>query len=858
MIRKKNYRPYRIVNPTCTMHVAALNCLQDISINISKPKEIVTNCSDEAKFNVCTFGDLIEFGGKKENEKGTIYTFHQKYDFEPFLNYGSLVLGEIVVNLANNNHPLAKPFRSSVLAILEGKKNILNIINPSGLSIKAKKNQLLYVTCFEPSWDIWKPGHIEEKSLSCTWKPEVIRGEQSCNGKWTVIHNMSVNTTKMMLSSFSKLYPNPKLKDVKPLNSPLNPKTFVFGFQHETSDKKTSEIALNGYISICGKYDDEEQIRYFDIWSSNKSTKMINPNPTDRRFMVESHRKILFNPAISDSYDFNSSFSEVIVKIATPNHFGSVGDWKATCYPSKQYYLDLESLGSEIDNGIQYNKFKIWSYTVSSDEIKFLGSVAFTCDDKRREISFYLTKLHDFSVSPNKKKKDKVKERELDNLIKSCEVTFDELNFSKLSDGTTTMPTRKYYGHLLVTNDNENLPVKVNCKTECKKVEEDNASLAQAIVIVNPSEDQRVLIKCDQKIIIKFPVVDHSPIGELWVISHESYKNMFEITKSSVVANNGKYHQEVEVVGKNRSGKKGTYYAGSIKAKKADKVINISIDVETTDEKKIPVSTHFEIVSPSRHLGEKPYLDNWRHNDAIVVKHDTPFYIRNPAAMSDFKSDKWGFELKQCSIPQKAWKNPELSKISTEIDMDNIWFNTTKPLCMASCWMFRSMEQMQPHAKTILKAVADAVDFDLLQILNVTFFNNDNKHNRKIVTPIGEVSTSFSIRRTVGIYIDLKNYRTAKENVYVDNPKDGDIVLVKSNGTITIRFSCHIHKMENVGFVQFPWVQSEYSTDLIIHKGKNRINGSDEFQYDLKKAGDGYIILTKDNKSVKINVKAIE
>lgn len=559
--------------------------------------------------------------------------------------------------------------------------------------------------------------------------------------------------------------------------------------------------------------------------------------------------------------------------------------------PVNPKHVTITKLSDYYRWGKLFQRVKIshdFSTGVGNLESKFLGAVFIkcpqkeSCHDAKKRISCWYTPAGEDKkdrawtnhtttavvAKTTTKITSKKKDKDFSGVSRVYDVEFKEIEFQTLEDETTTRNvfevshTQKShcdmsawcgYSHasysptpkkkelpVVQSPKNENSNDSPGCSTE-RKGDADGGEPCSAFVLYNPEHLTRVVIRQGQSLILRLSrpdkVILNGPPDELWSLSDKPNGDAFKVVYFKTMLVGQSFYQEVKIKQGDISPITGEQSIGSLvfSCSKETRVIFIAVDVEnpTAVNNGLKIPDRFRIIN-ARTLGsgngEKRYLIDWIHNDAVKISPNESFFIRNPGLLSGWETGCWQMQIEQFPLPSEVWRQDDLKEVVKDIDLENLWFKTSTPLQVTNTYVFRPMNIQQPHIETILRAAANATTANLLPIARLTFTNSRHQMNQSVTTPYGVVESVLRLNRSLYLCMSLERYR---ETVVLEDPAEKTEVVVGNQKILVVKFGIRETEIES-GTVECPWFVSSYPPFLDLVNNVVREGNANVFKFKVK------------------------
>jgi len=452
--KPKHYKPQRIVNPTSRLHTARLFPCQSIALHLSSPMVAGHSCvTSEAKFHVTLTGQFLIIEKVHVNKKGdTVYIISPKFDFTEWAEYSEVFLGEIVINIINNDHSEKQncSFHEASVCVYQSMKDheqerILTVINPEEANVRIEPYKMLEVVVYEPEWNNHKDEKKEADGYQDEWKLTLEDHEIEGEGiflkalKDQIVYDklseVEKKNGKMPVVPRFKRMINPRLievstkesveREVKDLSSPCREHHMWYAFDENTAKKISSirsgihplaSLTLNGsckanpslsakrtalvHLAIHGK---KQQVMHSGIAGPadpKKKQEVV-------KRVYDKIKNLLSNPASTEQVDFHQGFDELVIEIVAPDVL-----WPTESDQSR-WEIEMDDSWTGKDNlnviylsdyyryGYRFQRFRIEiKSSRETTETKFLGAFKIhyppkaTHHEASKRISFWITALN--------------------------------------------------------------------------------------------------------------------------------------------------------------------------------------------------------------------------------------------------------------------------------------------------------------------------------------------------------------------------------------------------------------------------------------------------------------------------------
>lgn len=371
-----------------------------------------------------------------------------------------------------------------------------------------------------------------------------------------------------------------------------------------------------------------------------------------------------------------------------------------------------------------------------------------------------------------------------------------------------------------------------------------SANTVPSLIVYNPDHNHRVTLSPGQNLIVRLAqphkVLLNKATGEMWSLCHKTARSQMSVHYWRTVNIGETFYQETLIEPKNLNPVPGVQTVGQLDFEcSADKrTLYIQVDMKDGDDARRSDFSfpHMRVVEPTRRFqggsdGGKMYISDWCHMDAVVANFNEAMYIRSPAYLSNWRSTAWTLEIQQCPLPEEVLRHPTVQAIIDDVDMTNPWFKTSQPLQLASTYVFRPFAIQQPHAKVILQAAADVFGEEIIPLATLVFRNDRNPNNIRLQTPVGMVETRFSIERTLGVCVSLKEF--FRKEVLLADPDNKEEVALHGNETLIIKLSPKFMELERGVSGKMPWFIGAFP-NFLAYEGQSTMDGDDVFRFKVR------------------------
>lgn len=441
-MKRKRYKPVRVVNPTATWNTTKIHPCQSVILKMRRPATWLHATSNDAQFDVKLTSDFLMLEKVESNKDGDrIYTISQKYDLTHWADTSNVVLGELKITLTNNHHENAETqdYDCTLCFVLTSTypSDVLTVVNPFSQTVKLEAHQILEVVCFGSF------GHVNTELEKWECSPHAL----SLNHADLEMHSLRHETvsSKFGVSSRSDgqfhiidrsgLRTNPRLSEEwktlveRELAGVVTKPNWQHHWWYVCTDKTRKKVSglRNGLypmtaLDFMGRFGifpvGQQAIRNVDVRllvrGKNKHKihpLQANPNSVEHKMEIskrveDRYRHVLTNPLASEQIDFGPGYETLFIEVIQPNVFWTDladdvrWDFEVEKKQLAPGFIKITPMDCYERWGKVFQRIRIdHTYTPGQEtETKFLGAIWIKCPakadndhDARKRISFWLS-----------------------------------------------------------------------------------------------------------------------------------------------------------------------------------------------------------------------------------------------------------------------------------------------------------------------------------------------------------------------------------------------------------------------------------------------------------------------------------